>query len=380
MARNTNGRGFSLKDELFNEAKVNALGMRFSKAHAPFSCEQFVSQVMNVLPELELKQRIEAIADALESQLPSDFEKACEIIVAALPLPLDPKKTDDDFGDFIYAPLGTYVARHGATKESLSVALRTLREITMRFSMEDAIRTFLDAFPEETLGRMQEWAHDDNYHVRRLVSEGTRPLLPWSGRISLSQQQTLPLLGMLYADPTRYVTRSVANHLNDISKHDPDAVLTTLHKWEVENKQKKSELLWMRKHALRTLLREGNQGAMKLLGYQVPPPVELSEVHLMRKKVRVGEVLEFSFVIHALKDCNVMVDYVIDFQKANDKVAQKVYKIKTITMQAGDRVSIAKAHRFVAGATTLKFYPGKHKVTPQVNGQQFQGVHFTLTV
>ena len=140
MARNTNGKGFSLKDNLFNKKKVQYLAELFSGADATFKGKKFVDEVMEDMLDLELKQRVVCITKALESQLPDNFKEACKIIVAALPAPLDPSNTDDDLGEFIYAPLGEYVVRNGLSKKHLKTSLRTLREITMRFSMEDAIR------------------------------------------------------------------------------------------------------------------------------------------------------------------------------------------------------------------------------------------------
>ena len=184
MARNTNGSGFSLKDELFNPAKVKGLATELAAAVPGFTAEQFVAEVCEPFPQLELKERIAHIADVLERHLDSDFATACQHIVAALPPPLDPTNTDNDFGDFIYAPYGEFVARHGTTSAHYQVALETLRELTMRFSMEYAIRAFINSMPEKTFDVLTQWAHDPNYHVRRLVSEGTRPLLPWSARLT----------------------------------------------------------------------------------------------------------------------------------------------------------------------------------------------------
>ena len=185
MARNEQGKGVSLKDELFNKKKVQQLATQFAAADPDFDASLFVRTVMQTLLSCELKERIGCIADALARQLPEDFKKAATVIVAALPPPLDPTKTDNDFGDFIYAPLGEYVARHGNTADHVQLALQTLREITQRFSMEDAIRTFLQSYPRETMEVLRSWVIDEQYHVRRLVSEGTRPRLPWSTRLDL---------------------------------------------------------------------------------------------------------------------------------------------------------------------------------------------------
>ena len=114
-----------------------------------------------------------------------------------------------------------------------------MAEITKRFSAEAALRNFLNQFPKETLATALTWSKDKNYHVRRLASEGTRPNLPWAKKITYESKSMLPLLDILYADTTRYVTRSVANHLNDISKFDPGLVIRKLKRWQKKrNKQK----------------------------------------------------------------------------------------------------------------------------------------------
>ncbi len=54
------------------------------------------------------------------------------------------------------------------------LAMDILKEMTKRFSSEEAIRTFIDRYQEGSLALFREWAADPNVHVRRLVSEGTR--------------------------------------------------------------------------------------------------------------------------------------------------------------------------------------------------------------
>lgn len=378
MARNENGKGFSLKDELFNETKVRMLGGQFAASYAAFDAEKFVATVMETMLDLELKERIGCITNALALQLPEDFEVAASVMVEALPPALDPSKRDNDFGDFIYAPLGEYVARNGCSQKHLHVALATLREITMRFSMEDAIRTFLNEYPQETLSVLKQWAVDDSYHVRRLVSEGTRPLLPWSGRIGIDQTDTLPLLDTLYGDRTRYVTRSVANHLNDIAKEKPALVVETLKRWKEEGRQDIVEMDWITRHAVRTLIKEGNRDALQLLGYGAKPKLTVSEVSVVDDVVPIGSSLEFTFTITAHQDALLMIDYVIDFVKANNKRAQKVFKIKKLAVQKGDVITIVKKHRFRGDATTIALYPGTHSVILQINGQRHKGSSFEL--
>ncbi|MEM9336831.1 MAG: hypothetical protein AAGA35_03180 [Patescibacteria group bacterium] len=369
---------FSLKDELFNQQKVQYLAGLLKAADKSFDAKGFEREVMKTLLSLELKARLQLIATTLDGYLDPDFRKASQHIIAALPEPLDPTKTDNDFGDFIFAPLGEYVVQHGLSKKHFKTSLKTLKKITQRFSMEDAIRFYINEFPKETLVELKKWSTDKNYHVRRLVSEGTRPLLPWSGRISIGTKETLPLLDTLHADPTRYVTRSVANHLNDIAKSDPDTVITTFKRWQKAGKQNKKELEWMTKHALRTLIKQGHPGALALIGYHTNPAISVSKVASNKKTLRRGEVFEFSFSITAAADEKLLIDYVVDFKKARGS-APKVFKITQTEIKKGETKEFSKRHFFKADATTFKLYPGQHTITLQINGKQYSSVSFTLT-
>ena len=370
--------GFSLKDHLFNRQRVEYLASLFSTADPSFDTAGFVGDTLQGFKALELKQRIVKIASTLEQYLDRDFRKAAKQIVAALPPPLDPTLSDDDFGDFIFAPLGEYIVRCGSQPAHLQLSLQTLKQLTMRFSMEDAIRFFIKAHPEQTLAHLQKWASDKNYHVRRLVSEGTRPLLPWSGRISLPTEISLGLLDTLHADPSRYVTRSVANHLNDIAKSDPERVLSALQRWQALGKQRNDELQWMTRHALRTLVKQGDASALQLLGFHPRPAIDVSQFALTRQAIRPGEAIEFSFALTARRRETLVIDYIIDFVKANGKCAPKVFKIKQVEIEASQQLHIKKRHPFRANATTFSLYPGTHRLTLQINGQAHGTLAFEM--
>ena len=258
------------------------------------------------------------------------------------------------------------------------LSLDLLEALTQRFSMEYAIRPFLNRWPGEVLARMQGWAGHDHYHVRRLVSEGTRPKLPWGMKIGVTLDQALPLLDQLYADPTRFVTRSVANHLNDISKSDPDLVIATLTRWQSEGQQQAKELDWMTRHALRGLVKKGHAGALELLGYRRDPDVVVAELKTDRDSLPIGESFTFEARLEAGHDEALMVDYVIDFVKANGSTAPKVFKLKQVKVQAGESLTLRKKHLFKKGATTFTHYPGTHRLSLQVNGKILAGFHFSL--
>jgi len=380
MARNTNGEGFSLKDELFNQTKVRWLASQFEAADSSFNARLFETQVMQKLGSLELKARIAHIADVLERHLDSDFVVAAKQIKAALPPALDPTNTDDDFGGFILAPLGDYVVRHGCTSRHLDRSLKLLKELTKRFSMEFYIRPFLDAFPAETLAMLADWSLDHNYHVRRLVSEGTRPLLPWAGRLqTITYQAPLTFLDTLHTDNTRYVTRSVANHLNDISKRDAPLVIATLKRWQDAKQPASTELAWMLRQALRTLVKQGNQDALTLLGYHHAPPVVVGRVTRAPAKLALGDALTFSFSLTAKRDEKLLIDYVVDFVKKNGTTAPKVFTLKKLQLAAGETVTLTKRHLIKANSSTFTYYPGVHTVTLQINGRRHASFTFILT-
>lgn len=368
---------FSLKDQLFNSDKVNYLATLISQTFPDFTQQSFHQDVIAAFPRLELKERIAHITACLHQHLPDDYQGALEIILQSLPPELDPNKTDDDFGDFIFAPLSLFVALHGCEPEHLNISLNALKEITKRFSAEYAIRYFINAFPDETFVFLLDCAGDDNYHVRRWASEGTRPKLPWAQKLISNYRQPLPILEALYADKTRYVTRSVANHLNDISKVEPNLVIETLQRWIKSQRQTEQEMAFITKHALRSLIKQGDQTALQLIGFGGKPDITVKEFSTSTPKVRVGEALEFSLDICSHKPQKLLVDYLMCFASNGTKKAQKVFKIKQLELAAGEVVSLKKKHPMRL-MTTRRLMLGKHEIVLQINGQTFGSLDFEL--
>lgn len=358
--------GFSLKDDLFNADTIGDLVAEF-RATGAIDADRFERQVMSRLGQLELKERITWIADCLVDELPDRLEEAAPILRAALPPPLDPGRTDDDFGRFIHAPLGEVVSKLGLeTAPDLSLDL--FEEITQRFSMELSIRAFLIRWPDLVLERMEAWTQHENYHVRRLVSEGTRPKLPWAPAIGLDVARPLDLLDALHADPTRYVTRSVANHLNDIAKVDRGLVIDRLAGWRDAGRQRAEELGWMTGHAVRGLIKAGDPQAMALMGFDPDAPITVRAFDVP-DSARFGDAVEISAVLESDAPVGAIVDYVFWRRRANGALAPKVHKMKTVQLKPGVPVTIAKRHRLKADATTYKLYAGAQKFSLQVNGR-----------
>ena len=124
---------FSLKDHLFNAPKVALLADSIKNVYATFDKESFERDVLEAFPRLELKERITHIRMCLKKYLAVDYQEAVNIILQALPKPLDEHLNDDDFGDFIYAPYHDFVAHFGCSQEHLLFSLAALKEMTKTF-------------------------------------------------------------------------------------------------------------------------------------------------------------------------------------------------------------------------------------------------------
>jgi len=371
---------FSLKDELFNPKKVHQIASEIKAVYRAFEEEKFEKEVTDKFSELELKERIAHIRNMFAKYLPNDYMETTITLLKALPKELDPTLSDDNFGEFIYASYSDFVATFGCKEEYLEFSLQALQEMTKRFSVEYAIRDFINAFPKQSFEMLRACSLSQNYHERRLASEGSRPKLPWGKKISLDYRLSITLLDNLYYDKTRFVTRSVANHLNDISKIDASLVIKTLKRWRASKKQNGKEMQFIVSHSLRTLVKEGNFEALELLGYGANPSIEIVNFNLNSVELRVGEALEFSFTIKAQADEALMVDYLLFFQTKAGKLTPKVHKIKKLALKKGEQMSICKKYLFKANMTTRKLYAGEHRLALQVNGKVFEEVGFLLKV
>jgi 3-methyladenine DNA glycosylase AlkC len=370
-----NKEKFSLKDYLFNIPKVEKIAGEIHSVYPDFNKQAFIDDVISEFPKLELKARIDHIRDMFHNYLPDDYETALKILLQSLPAELDPEKTDDDFGDFIYAPHLEFVARFGIDKKYLELSLTSIKEMTKRFSAENAIRFFINAHPEETLAILERWSNDDNYHVRRLCSEGTRPKLPWSPKINIPAERAVPILDNLFYDKTRYVTRSVANHLNDISKKDKELVLKILKRWKESKKQNDREMNYIINHALRTLIKEGDPDTMKFLGLK-EMVCELSDFR-MDKKVEMNSRLNFSFELKTDSPGEIILDYVIWFINRNGS-GKKVFKLKRTIVEKGEALQVKKSHLLIENMTTRKLFRGAHRFELQLNGKVIKQEVFEL--
>ncbi len=341
-----------------------------------FKKDTFNLDAMEGLECLELKQRLNHIIEVLHRYLPHEFKQVADIFYQ-IPQHWDYGDLSDPIRAFAAWPIIDYVAAYGL--EEPDIALPLLKFLTPLFSAEFAIRPFIIKYPEKSLNYFQVWVKDENEHVRRLVSEGSRPRLPWAGRItnfSEKPEAIIALLSALKSDPSLYVRRSVANHLNDIAKDKADLVIEICQKWFVGADD---ACLWLIKHATRGLVKAGDPRVFPLLGYTAEPQVNVSEIKLNADKLFIGDSLAFSFNLHSLiyDEQSAVIDYAIYFVKANGKHSPKVFKLKNIKLRNKQCLDLDKKHPFKI-ITTRRYYPGLHKLVILLNGKAVSTCTFEL--
>ncbi len=336
----------------------------------------FLALALNGYEELELTPRARHISDALAAVLPAERELAIRLVTASLGPEIGSAELTG-MESFLYLPFVFFVADHGL--ECYETSMRAQYELTKRFTAEFSIRAYLERYPEKTLKRLAEWARDPNVHVRRLVSEGARPRLPWASRLRAFQKDPAPvleLLELLKDDPEEYVRRSVANNLNDIAKDHPETVVKVAERWWVDASSERKRLV---RHALRTLIKEGNPGALAVLGYWADSPIEIRTVRCEPEVVRIGEKLRIVISLHnrSQEASAALLDLRIHFVKANGSTSPKVFKGSEVTLDAFGSATVKKTIS-LAQHSTRKHYPGPHLMEVMLNGVTHPGAKFEV--
>jgi 3-methyladenine DNA glycosylase AlkC len=332
-----------------------------------FDEDAFLGDALDGYQALELTPRARQIAQALGRHLPQDYERAIEILIASLGPKLQVAElTGMDV--FVYLPHVFFVAEFGV--DHFEASMRAQYELTQRFSAEYSIRVFLERYPQQTLGRLREWAFDSNAHVRRLISEGTRPRLPWAPRLRAFQDDPRPvleLLELLKDDPELFVRRSVANNLNDIGKDNPVALIETCRRWMRDASPQRS---WLVRHALRSAVKRGEPEALEILGFLPATGVQVRDVHIAPPVASIGDSITFTVELsnEGSATQRLLIELRVHFVKANAHPSPKVFALKELELRPNGSVQLTKKIS-LAQHTTRTHYPGQHRVEVLVNGR-----------
>lgn len=359
---------FLIRD-FFSPRIVQKIATNIKSQLDSFDQEGFLKAILPSLETQTYSERKENIINGLIFFLPKDYATSVKILLNILPPPYEKGLESDSVDRFYVSTFTGYISKLGLDHYDLS--LRALYSMTKCFTAEWDIRPFILKYPDKTFTLLKKWAKDENQHVRRLVSEGSRPNLPWGKKLKFIDENpehtTLPILDLLQNDPKEYVRRSVANHLNDLAKNNPDSVVSRLTKWSETDYNKDKER--MIHHALRTLIKRGHAEALSLIGYTSDFDIDV-HMHTFTKAVPWSGQLDFSFTIINNKKSKqkLLIDYVIGYQKKDGKIADKVFKLKKIELEANSNIKINKKQSFKP-ITTRVYYPGTHKLSLQINGK-----------
>jgi 3-methyladenine DNA glycosylase AlkC len=376
---------------LINLRTVELAARHLARVWPAFDRERFVQHASAGLETLEFKARAMQLADALEATLPAEFSHAAQIIEDSLapPTPLDAKgepvglasgnaQADEHAGlrGWVVWSLAEFVARSG--KDDLPRALTCLHALTQRFSAEFAIRPFIQQHPQAVFAVLRTWVHDPSAHVRRLVSEGSRPRLPWGLRLQslvTDPAPCWPLLLALQDDPSAYVRRSVANHLNDIAKDHPHQVAHWLRTHLQGASQQRQSLL---RHASRSLIKQGHAPTLEAWGLKQGFDGKAS-LSLSASSASVGEHIELKVQVfsNSAQSQSLVIDYLVHHVRANGSTHPKVFKGWKVELPGRDTHTLTKRHS-LRPVTTRTLHPGLHKVQIQINGAVIAEAVFEL--
>jgi 3-methyladenine DNA glycosylase AlkC len=354
-----------LKD-WFNEDRHHLIAREMRSITTSFRAESFLERTLEGLEERTLMQRLHQCAIGVDVALPGSYRQKVSIL----------KKLAPRLGhEFVAIFLCDFVATFGRSDPDFS--MEALRYLTRFGSAEFAVRGFIDADPERALATMLAWTRDPDEKVRRLASEGARPRLPWGMRLRELVRDPEPCAAILEAlkdDESLFVRRSVANHLNDIAKDHPKWVLARLAGWDMNNEKHR----WIARHACRTLIKRGDPGALKLLGFGNKADVEVV-LAVSPRHLRLGDRLKLEAKIRSRSSRaqRLAIDYVIHYVKARGAAFEKVFKWTVIDLPAGQSVVLTKS-QVIQDFTTRKHHRGHHVVEVQVNGQRVAKAGFDL--
>ncbi|WP_244117921.1 DNA alkylation repair protein [Burkholderia gladioli] len=358
-----------LKDSM-GERQFRSLLSTLKLIERSFDTRRFLAVALDGLDELSLMARVRRASLAIEAgaqALPGGYDTVLTLLAEAAP---------HLGGGFLSLVAPDYVGQFG--RHDFDRSMAALAFFTRFGSSEFAVREFLRDDPRRALATLRDWSRHEDQAVRRLASEGSRPRLPWSFRlreIEADPALAAPILDNLRADPSDYVRRSVANHLNDVTKLHPDWVLERAAAWGVDD----AGTRWIVRHALRTLVKRGDARALALLGASGAARIEAVPFAVTPARIELGETVTLAAeLVSTAQDVQrLVVDYRIGYVKKNGSTAHKVFKLRELTLAPGQRIDIVRSQR-IRDFTTRTHYAGRHGVELIVNGAVVAQAHFDL--
>ncbi len=354
-----------LKNQFFNFSFYSQLSQHVKEVYPKLNITDFRG-AFDASEKLELMDRVKQVGHVLFEFLPGTYLDKLYYIKE-----LGPRITG-----FPGISLPFFVQHYGA--DYFDESMEALHYLTRFSTAEFAIRPFIKSDLERSMALIYTWTKDENVHVRRLASEGTRPALPWSFKFDAfikNPALTLPIIEALKEDKDLYVKKSVGNHLNDISKHHPQLVVDTVSAWDKNNVHSQ----WIAKRAVRTLIKNGFTPAFGIMGFEANPAYLIEGFQVNQPVVSMGSDLVFQFSIISQKSTlqKLNIDFKIYYLKNNEKHQSKVFKLKELIVKADEKITLTKKQAF-KNFTTRKHYSGTHYISLLINGVETEKVMFEL--
>lgn len=355
--------------EMFDQSYYEQLSKVCEQVIPHFDRKHFLKKCLHHLDTRSLNERLRHTSQVLFEHLSGNSKKDFQLIKKiAFQMPTG-------YTSLVYPD---FISQFGMSEFDLS--MQYLAELTSLGSSEFAVRHFLRADFERALIHLKHWAKQDNHHVRRLSSESCRPRLPWSFKLDAvvrAPQLTRPILDHLKKDESLYVRKSVANHINDFSKDHPKYVIDLVKEWKGQH----THTDWIIQRACRTLIKKGEPDLLKVMGVKTGVEVKLSNFKILNTPIQLGEDLAFSFDLDSVSKRNerLIVDYVIDYCRPENRTSSKVFKLKTFDIHPGEKLMIQKKQT-MKDFSTRKHFAGKHQLSIQVNGKILAKKIFDLQV
>lgn len=341
---------------IYTKNYIKNLAFKIKDEYKIFDEEDFVNAIFdNTWEELELKNRMRHIALTLHIFLPLSYIEQINIL----------KEVSKDFTSYEAMFFQDFVEVFGL--DYFDESMDALSVFTIGSSSEFAIRQFILKYEDKTMNQLKLWAKDENEHLRRLASEGCRPRLPWAialTKFKKDPKKIFEIIELLKYDKSKYVQKSIANNLNDISKDNPLLVVDFVKK----NLGINENLDWVCKHASRSLLKKGDKIILSFFGFDKKTNIKIENFNTS-SFVKKGDYLDFSFTLQSVEDIGKLrLEYIIYYLKSNGIHNKKIFMISQNEIKSNSKTY--KKRQIFKDMTTRKHYLGKHYLSLVINGEE----------
>jgi 3-methyladenine DNA glycosylase AlkC len=344
-----------------------------AEVHPSFNKKLFIDTIyQGDFTKKEWKDRMKHTTVVLHQFMPKNFSEAVVLLDKIIE---NLKKNNFADSNLAFIFFADYIEMYGL--DHFETSIKAFESITQFISCEFAVRPFILKYKEKMITEMIQWSLHENHHVRRLSSEGSRPRLPWAMAIPFLKEDpssVLPILENLKKDPSPYVRKSVANHLNDIAKDNPQMVIQMASQWKDHGKETDGII----KHGCRTLLKQGHPEILRFYGLE-STHIDLSAFEIKTPMVKIGSSLQFRFQLTNKNNQakTIRLEYAVHYKKAKGHLAKKVFKISEKNYEPNQMVKVDRNQSFKI-ITTRVFHPGVHALSIIINGTESEALTFEL--